>query len=101
MGGGWMANDVIAETTSGKNRGLRTGSAHALKGDPYDASTGGARRFRPPEAAAPWPGVRDAVAYGPRAPQCESSFSVAPEIRDLVTPTPTQSLGEDCLVLNL
>ena len=51
----------IVETTSGKLRGTMTDAVAVFRGVPYGASTAGANRFRPPQPAAPWPGVRDAL----------------------------------------
>lgn len=96
-----MVDDVVAETRSGKIRGIRQNGVYAFKGIPYGASTGGINRFRPPQKREPWSGVRDAIDYGYRAPQCESSFALARPIHDLVTPTSAQSMSEDCLFLNL
>ena len=87
----------IVETRSGKVRGARRDGVLSFKGIPYGQSTAGANRFMPPIAATPWMGVRDALDYGPRAPQNERP-SAAPHvawIRD------TRPASEDCLVLNV
>ena len=88
--------DAILETTRGRLRGAIRGGICSFKGVPYGASTGGAGRFLPPAPTASWSGVRDALDFGPRAPQQNSAVRPANAwIRD-ARPT-----GEDCLVLNV
>ena len=63
------ASEPVAETTSGKIRGVTIDGIAAFKGIPYGASTAGANRFMPPQRPAPWGGVRDAVNWEGHAPQ--------------------------------
>jgi para-nitrobenzyl esterase len=90
------APGAIVETTAGRVRGLQIDGVQAFKAVPYGASTAGARRFLPPVAAAPWTGVREAFAFGPRAPQVLAAF--VPEWQPL---TGTEPMSEDCLHLNV
>src|SRR5919108_5920692 len=62
---------IVAETTYGRIRGTEIDGIKVFKGVPYGASTAGKNRFRPPVAPAKWSGIRDAVAYGPSAPQTD------------------------------
>ena len=57
--------EAIVETRSGKLRGAVRDGVFTFKGVPYGKDTGGAARFLPAEPAAPWKGVRTALAYGP------------------------------------
>jgi para-nitrobenzyl esterase len=84
---------VTAETASGKVRGVVVEDIRIFKGMPYGAPPTGRNRFMPPYKPAKWSGVRDAIAYGPTAPQ-----TVNPDAT-LNPNAPTQ--GEDSLVLNV
>lgn len=91
---------VMAETRFGTIRGSDAGGIKTFKGVPYGGSTAGANRFLPPTDPLPWPGVRDALDWGPSAPQREPgtpsrSGALAVAGRGL----PPES--EDCLVLNV
>ncbi len=83
----------LVATAQGKLQGARrTADGEPLfvyKGIPYAAPPVGPLRWRPPQPAAPWAGVRDALAFGPDFPQ-------APNVRSRA---PSQS--EDCLYLNV
>ena len=61
--------DAIAETSYGKVRGTVSGDIKIFKGIPYGGTTGGKNRFMPPVKPVAWTGVRDALAFGPTAPQ--------------------------------
>jgi para-nitrobenzyl esterase len=87
---------VVVETASGKLRGASENGIHSFKGIPYGASTAGALRFLPPVPSQAWTGVKDALEFGPRAPQRDETIRPANAwIRD------TRPAGEDCLVLNV
>jgi para-nitrobenzyl esterase len=92
------------ETAHGKVRGVAANGVTSFKGIPYGASTAGRNRFMPPVAPAPWVNLRDALSYGPTAPQNPSSM------RGLVDPRSGFAAygdpdgiieSEDCLVLNV
>ena len=66
-------------------------------GVPYGADTSGANRWLPAKPPAKWPGVRDALAYGPAAPQGPFVTPMAEETAMLQT----SPVSEDCLHLNI
>jgi carboxylesterase type B len=88
--------DPVVSTRSGKVRGSVADGVNAFKGIPYAAPPFGANRFKAPQPAQPWDGVRDALAFGPKSPQ-----PVYPtHVKQLLPPELAPS-GEDCLNLNV
>src|SRR5579884_487511 len=103
-----MANDVpttalspIVEIVSGRLRGITSGGIHAFKGIPYAAPPVGPNRFRPPQPAQPWAGVREASAYAGHAWQSPLRPKRRPELDRLLGPADDTPEGEDCLTLNV
>ena len=85
--------ETLVETPSGKLAGRVEGGIHAFRGIPYARPPVGPLRFRAPEPAPAWKGVREALAFGPSAPQ-----------NPMMLPLPGMDVGaldEDCLYLNV
>jgi para-nitrobenzyl esterase len=89
-GPGLSASRVVRVET-GLARGSKADGVQAYLGLPFAAPPVGERRWRPPVAAAPWTGVRDAAAFAPACPQ--KGVSMPGE-------TPPRT-SEDCLYLNV
>jgi para-nitrobenzyl esterase len=96
-----QARFVEAETSFGRVRGTDADGIKTFKGIPYGASTAGANRFRPPLDPEKWSGVRDALAYGPSAPQRNPETARSPPSALSVASAGLPPEGEDCLVLNV
>lgn len=100
-----MPRYVTVKTGAGTLRGVESLGVTAFLGVPY----GEADRFLPPEPARAWTGVRDAVTFGPAAPQVDTRVYAngsMPEVLSLMYPrtgTPVEGgpMGEDCLALNV
>ncbi|TBL81504.1 carboxylesterase/lipase family protein [Paenibacillus thalictri] len=112
---------IIAETRFGKIRGIHHRGINIFKGIPYGASTEGVNRFMPPVDPAGWTGIRDALEYGPSAPQSEpnKASNLASDVRNSAEEAIQTASGpsifaalsvpggnpaeesEDCLVLNV
>jgi len=91
---------VVADTAFGKVRGVDADGIKTFKGIPYGANTSGKNRFMPPVDPAKWTGVRDALAYGPSAPQTEPGARRATS--DIaIAGAGLAAESEDCLVLNV
>lgn len=77
----------------GRMEGLDRGGFVQCLGIPYAKPPVGPLRFRPPEPAAPWEGVRDCRRPGHAAPQ-----TAVPGLSHL---TKNETMDEDCLYLNV
>ena len=88
-------NGPIAATTAGAIRGYTDNGIYVFKGIPYGENTA-LHRFKRPIPPKPWNGLRDALEFGPFAPQQLSS-------RDVFFPSPKDGtrISEDCLHLNI
>ncbi len=90
----------VAETVSGRVRGVTIDGIKWFRGIPYGADTSGKNRFMPPQKVAAWSGVRDCTDWGHVAPQT-------------VNPNPSAytkyvgwnnyrgGMSEDCLQVNV
>jgi para-nitrobenzyl esterase len=78
----------VVVTVDGAVRGKATGAVDEFLGMPYAAPPVGPLRWRPPQPAARWSGVRDATKFAPHCAQPPTPFGVA-------------SSSEDCLYLNV
>ena len=82
---------LIVRTLDGRVRGLYAGTAREFLGIPYAAPPVGKLRWRPPQPARPWTGIRAARKPGHDCAQTGS----------LDTGVPTTSDFENCLYLNV
>lgn len=86
-----------APTINGAVRGSHHARGGAVfRGIPYAAPPLGERRWRAPEPHQPWTGVRDAVTFGPAAPQPTGG-----PLGGLVPDMEPEHTDEDALTLNV
>jgi para-nitrobenzyl esterase len=104
------ADPVIVRVAGGRIAGASEAGVAVFKGVPFAAPLVGANRWRAPQPAPRWDGVRDATRFGPACPQPDATAGLAgrlmqlkPSARafmraigDLGAPT-----GEASLVLNV
>ena len=84
---------AIVETKEGRLQGVAEDSLTVFRGVPFAAPPVGARRFRPPQPAEPWSGVRVCDTFGFVAPQ--------PQGQVMAGQGTTEEQNEDCLFLNV
>ncbi len=82
--------DPLVTIDTGHLRGARVDGVLVFRGIPYAAAPTGEWRWRPPQPATAWTGVRAALEYGPTCAQPPAA--APPEI---------QRFDEDCLTLNV
>jgi para-nitrobenzyl esterase len=82
-----QSSPTVVVTQSGAVRGVVAGNLIAFRGVPYAAPPTGNLRWKPPQAPASWPGIKDASSFGNLCPQIQDSGQFAG--------------NEDCLVLNI
>jgi para-nitrobenzyl esterase len=88
------AADEVVRTENGQVRGFTDRGVRVFKGIPYASAPVGMLRWKPPQPAASWTGVRDALSYGAECPQTQYP-GASVYIR------PLQPQSEDCLFLNV
>lgn len=90
---GQNASGPIVRTASGLVQGMDEGDTSTFKGIPFASPPVGELRWRPPQPAVPWSGVRDATKYGSDCAQGgfgrQGGTGISP------------NSSEDCLFLNI
>jgi para-nitrobenzyl esterase len=87
-----MAQIAQADITGGRIAGTVVDGISEFKGIPFAAAPVGALRWKAPQPVTPWPGVRQASAFGPACMQNAAAVS---------RQAPGISLSEDCLFLDI
>lgn len=103
----------VVKVDSGQLQGLVDDGVVSYKGIPFAAPPVGDLRWRPPQPAAPWTGVRQATEFGadcmqgrfgpPPPPAAPSALaaSPAPRVPPVPAVTPAQAPSENCLFVNV
>jgi para-nitrobenzyl esterase len=89
---------VMVSVAQGKLAGFREGPVAAFLGIPYAAPPIGRNRWRAPQPAASWHGVRAADRYAPSCWQTIAAASIGPWTHEYL---PHGRVSEDCLYLNV
>ncbi|GAA5206044.1 carboxylesterase family protein [Microbacterium kyungheense] len=99
-----MVEFVDIVTSAGAIRGIAAGGVTSFLGVRYGESTGGVNRFAPPVPVKAWDGVREALEFGPAAPQIDTRLTSngrMPEVLTMLYPrggSPLEGgpISEDC-----
>ena len=96
-------SEAYAPVKNGWVRGERLASGvKAFRGIPFAAPPLGRLRWRPPEPAAEWLGIRQAVHFGPKAVQADDVAGADPPPEAIERGAiPAVPRSEDCLYLNV
>lgn len=91
------AGQTVVSTSGGELRGVVKEGAEAFLGIPYAAPPVGDNRWREPQPAQAWSGVRDAAAF---SPVCQQGVPApwGPYTAEFLATPP---MSEDCLTLNV
>ena len=81
----------VVRVDGGLIRGVNAAGVSSFKGLPYAAPPTGTLRWRPPQPASSWSGVRDATQFGAGCPQALMNNPFLPP----------GTISEDCLNLNV
>ena len=99
------SGEPLVQISAGSLRGGSVGSAIAFRGIPYARPPVGQLRWQPPQPAAPWQGVRDALEPGSACTQRTSGLIpfIAPMAEAYGSPfdQPQVKSSEDCLYLDV
>lgn len=85
-------------TSDGVVSGLQAGHIQAFLGVPYAAPPVGANRWRAPQPAAHWSGIRTATGFAPSCWQALTPGGFGPWTHEYLISAP---VSEDCLYLNI
>ena len=87
---------TVVDTSYGKLRGQRNTDLSVFKGIPFAEPPMGNLRWQAPQKPQPWPGIKDALEYGP----CAIQSTIPGDIGELIG-IATHTTSEDCLYLNI
>lgn len=101
----------VVRVDSGELQGVVADGVVSYKGIPFAAPPVGDLRWRPPQPALPWTGIRQATEFGadcmqgrfgpPPPPPAAPAASPAPRVPPAPAATPAQAPSEDCLFVNV
>lgn len=88
----------VVRIPQGSLAGIRQGPADAFLGIPYAAPPVGSNRWRAPQAAPRWDGIRRAARFAPSCWQAMTPGGTGPWTHEYM---PQGRVSEDCLYLNI
>ncbi|WP_342249005.1 carboxylesterase/lipase family protein [Sphingomonas sp. OTU376] len=91
-----QARPELVKTAQGEVRGTVEDDAKVYRGIPFAAAPVASLRWKPPQPAAPWRGVRQVAEFGPSCPQGRIPASGGREANAI-----RGASSEDCLTLNI